>query len=809
MGSRSLYLTALSSGLLLIGGGWPNCASAQVDSAPVEDDLTGLTGPLIIGGAYVGDIDFRVSPEGDGVVDRARLLDLLKPVASVELLETLAAVEPEAEYISFEQASVGGMEVIFDPGELGVTVSLPGSARLRSTLRFSGFIAPDPENFDQPAELAGGVQLFLSDVINHGIDQVGDNLALRAEGFVTLGGFDGLTLSSALDYRRNAIDRYAVEGVTLTYDDFDRALRFQAGSVLPVPIALQSSLEIFGVGVSRRYNEIRPFQNIRPSGRQSVILERRSTVEFYVNGLLVETRTLEPGPFDFDDLPLLRGNNDVRIVVRDGAGNEQVIDRSAFYSPVLLAPGITDFGGWVGVPEDPSVRQSGGLPIGSFYFLRGVEQGTLGATLQVAADGAQIGATGTLGLPFGFVNADIAYGSGSGGRGFAAAIDSELNFSVRDQDDLRFRFRVQAQQPRFADPLRLNADNPERWAGFASTTWRLDDKTSFSLGGAYSSGRGERPDTWTANLGASRSIGRFRLNLFASHREVTGRAPETGLRIGLSLPIGSSARASARYDTLNERAEVELSRFRITRGRDWDGRVLVARDGETTDVSARGTYYGQRVLASASHDTAFLRRGLPNTQTSTVGLSTFVGFADGRVGWGREGIEGFTLIRRHPSLSGMPIVLKQGSEEIFKSDGLGSAVVPVFRRYQRMAQEVLIEDLPPGYSLPQVTWDLLPAFASGYLHTVGSGANLSIMGRLVLNDAPVSLAIGLLLPEDDAMQPIEFFTSDDGSFFAEGLAPGTYDVILQDVPAGSLKVGKAEAGSIVELGDIVLEGTDR
>jgi len=75
-----------------------------------------------------------------------------------------------------------------------------------------------------------------------------------------------------------------------------------------------------------------------------------STVELYVNDVLRQVSNVPTGPFVVDNFPLLTGNGEARLVVRDLLGRETVVVQPFFTSPRLLAPGLDDWSveaGWV------------------------------------------------------------------------------------------------------------------------------------------------------------------------------------------------------------------------------------------------------------------------------------------------------------------------------------------------------------------------------------------------------------------------------------------------------------------------------
>lgn len=68
-----------------------------------------------------------------------------------------------------------------------------------------------------------------------------------------------------------------------------------------------------------------------------------STVEVLVNNARRLSQPVQPGPFDLSNVPIVTGAGEIGLVVRDLLGRETVVLQSYYASPLLLAPGLTDF----------------------------------------------------------------------------------------------------------------------------------------------------------------------------------------------------------------------------------------------------------------------------------------------------------------------------------------------------------------------------------------------------------------------------------------------------------------------------------
>jgi outer membrane usher protein len=78
-----------------------------------------------------------------------------------------------------------------------------------------------------------------------------------------------------------------------------------------------------------------------PSIRASAQLP--STADVYVNDVLVRTSDLPPGPFDITDVPIVTGSGDVRLIVRDMLGRQQLVSQPYYSSLSQLRAGLDDY----------------------------------------------------------------------------------------------------------------------------------------------------------------------------------------------------------------------------------------------------------------------------------------------------------------------------------------------------------------------------------------------------------------------------------------------------------------------------------
>lgn len=81
-----------------------------------------------------------------------------------------------------------------------------------------------------------------------------------------------------------------------------------------------------------------------------------STVDVFVNNTKVMQQNVPPGPFSFTELPVVTGHGEMRMVIKDVLGREQVVTQPFYASDALLRVGLADYSYELGV-----VRNNYGL----------------------------------------------------------------------------------------------------------------------------------------------------------------------------------------------------------------------------------------------------------------------------------------------------------------------------------------------------------------------------------------------------------------------------------------------------------------
>ncbi|MBB4658929.1 fimbrial biogenesis outer membrane usher protein [Parvularcula dongshanensis] len=787
-------------------------AARGAPSADAAPDFV-LDLPVSVDGQYRRDLAVGVSMEGRVWFQSGALRDLLATLAQDGFVEEIALLDDES-LVSAAALLERGLAVTYDPASLSVDIELPPAMRRTQRIAVRPFSDAPSDGQLEPADIAVGFVLDLRPrYVHEGPNEGLAPLEGRLDAVANLGGFGGWNLIASADLLEGAKHPAVVTDAAIFKDDFERAVRFLAGTLRPVsPSRLQTSPDLVGVGVFRDYAAIQPFANLRPNGATSFTLERESLVTVEVNGGAVLTERLPAGSYDLSDLPLITGGNDVRVLIEDGLARREVAVLGAYVDVDLLAQGRSRFALAAGGLR----RRGGAFPETSgetvlvAQYDRGLtSQLTLGAAGLAVDEDWQVSARAALGTPIGVFAVEGALQDRAARAGAAQA-----RYSWQSNPTAPTSHRIDAQfgiaEAGFG-PLAQLSFGPVR-----SEPRRVDANLLYTLrSGAWNftaagqwSERG-KVETAAASLGVSVALREVTFGLTARYEQVSdpvfGSSHEEAVLFSVSQRLGDRLRGRVTYDSDERTTQAQILRIGQQGVGEWSGRLLATDDSVSESVDAAVSLITNRAELGLEHRSS-RRRGFVSSETSGR-VAVGVGIADGRVAAGRPFGAGFAVIDLHESLKGRELtVVRPGGEVAARTGRLGPALHPLRVAYRTETMMLEVEELPVGYDMGPPEVEAFPGAVAGYVYTVGSGASATVMGTLVGADGePVALAIGALVARDGSGDPAAFFTNRTGRFVAEGLRPGQYDVTL--APEGRvvavIEVEEGEEG-LVRLGELRL-----
>lgn len=614
--------------------------------------------------------------------------------------------------------------------------SLGGSVRFDSALAML-FVSLPPSAFES-ARLAAPAQH--EDAISPSANGAFLNYQLygqRVSAERSAGALTELGMFSRLGVATNTLAARHVEGssratrldTAFTRDFPSRLQTLTLGDSLSDPGSFGTSLRFAGVRFEKNF-AIRPDLITAPLLMASGTAVVPSSVDVFINNQKVLQGEVQPGPFIIDNLPAVTGAGDVRMVVRDATGREQVIVQPFYSSPVLLARGLSQYSVSLGrARENYSLRSFdyGGWT-GSGSWRRGLSSRM---TLAAHAEYLQADAWGAglewaaRAVPLGVVSLTTAAGGGSGHSGWLTGLAIErqarvaslsLNVSWATAGFRRIgAIDSDASRQKFRGALQLGVN----LGRFGSTALAVAQQTNHN-----------ESRTRTLSLGHSLRAGRqgfINLSVFrsVSARNATSAYLTYTQSFGASRTLALGAEGGQGSGAARDELRASLSQATpVGEGHGW--RASATRSGDYDG-------WWQQRMPAADLELQATRNGGQTGQSVQ---------ARGAVSWlagswrAARSVDGSFAVVDVAGLPDVPVYLE--NHLVARTDQRGRAVLPNLLSYESNRITIDPMDLPLDTAIDSRTLVVRPAFRSGVVARFPVQRISPGVFRLVLpDDTPV------------------------------------------------------------------------
>lgn len=779
--------------------------------------------PVTVNGIRYGELEggFHETPSVSTLaLESGRLITILAEWIDPAIMKPLGltADRPYLPLLTLENA---GIPVRVDADDLSVSISVPPEMKREIDISIRPRPAAPERDTGEPAFLSGYLNLTLGLELT-GLftsEETGFRIPIRFEPVLNVGSW---VLESAFTVMAGDAFSFVPNHVRLVKDLPERYLRFSAGDLSYGVYGFQRHRTLQGVMAARRL-ELSPEPELFDDRTVRIFLTEYSTVEVYVNGVMLRTERLAPGPYSIRDFALVNGVNTIELRILDASGRDERLFYTVPYSTRLLPPGETEFSYAFGV--SPYSLDS---PSFSGFHLFGLGRTvTAGVTFQGDLERQQLGGAVILASRIGTIGLDLAASHGSS-AGFGAAAGMRLQHAF------------------------LTAPGRDT-IGFSGTL----------ISGGFV---GLEPQELSAGSGTDKEYG-LELSLRYGRKLPAGFSFTS--RVNYSLEVGSPGPGTAGLSFFITRsmrgglmlsASFDLSK-RAGSSLDWNGSVSVRSSfpssatsfsvrqnietGETqagfmagsgTGQDARSVSIGLSGFPFVPSRSASLMLGAnrpagPFSFASTVSFSSAAGQdsplrsrlsfkADTAVAWAgrhfalsRRITDSFAFVLPVKNLAGRTVGVNPGPggwQAVSRSNR--PAVIASLSSYRpnRLTAEPI--DAPFGLDPGTTVFTLVPSYRSGFLVTVGAEHTAGAGGVLVDGTgAPVALEVLLVrkLGAGPGTEPVTSFTDRDGVFQILGLSDGIYRIGLPgDAAAAEFRLDTGAADpelGYIDLGYITLE----
>ncbi|MGR9085692.1 MAG: fimbria/pilus outer membrane usher protein [Gammaproteobacteria bacterium] len=452
-----------------------------------------------------------------------------------------------------------------------------------------------------------------------------------------------------------------------------------------------------------------------------------STVDVYVNNLLQMRTEVPAGPFSITDLPVMTGQGDARVVVRDLLGREQIITQPFYVSPQLLSEGTQQYSYETGL-----IRRNYGLTSFDYasVFASGTHRYGFSNRLTGEVHGELMQRQQTFGLSGSYLWSDLGVFNlalGGSHSDFGSSPFAVLGFQRQGRwFGISVRTRIAG---RHFTQLGLQPGTlASREISNVSGSLSLGPYGSFSLSYIRQDNR-DRADVSFGNAAYNVSLGRFgalNLSYFRSLEGLPDDSVALTFTFSLSEMLGGNTSASLSATALqdNEQGTLQIQRS-----------------------LPRGTGFGYQLLASQGVNERFgasvsLQNnvGLYNAEVSHVGEQTgYRGSVSGGVAltgaswpqFSRRLTNSFAVVRV-PGIADVRVYADNQLAGVTDADG--EVLIPQMRAYQKNPVRIEQADLPFDAQFSHLELEAVPYFRSGLELSFPVKRSRGALFTLVLED---------------------------------------------------------------------------
>lgn len=309
-----------------------------------------------------------------------------------------------------------GLSVAFDDAEQAFKITAPASLMTRQNL--SGVRAARVTEVDpQPKGvlLNYDIATRTNDSGSYAVSGAHDaRIGVGPGTLITTGQLN--TTKNLTDYRRGIS--------TWNVDNLKRGVAVQAGDVFTPRSAMTGTVNLAGVRIASD-RMLRRDQEFTPVPLIGGVVDTRSAAEIFVNNDKMGSRDVAAGPWDLGRVPVSPGSNDVRVVIRDEFGREEVVSQRFYMTNANLPKGQREWdvaAGLVRVDGDtyrtPAVAAKLEQGVSNYW--------TAGATMQTDGTNTNVGLSNRIVLgTAGAVAIEAAHSTSARGEGSAISASYE------------------------------------------------------------------------------------------------------------------------------------------------------------------------------------------------------------------------------------------------------------------------------------------------------------------------------------------------------------------------------------------------
>jgi len=484
-----------------------------------------------------------------------------------------------------------------------------------------------------------------------------------------------------------------------------------------------------------------------------------STLDLYDNNILRMSFEVPSGPFSIEDIPLMTGQGDARLVVRDILGREQIITQPYYIIPKLLKQGLQDYSYELGF-----VRKNFGTDSNNYGLPVAVGTHRYGITEQFTGElhGELLVHQQALGMGYDLLVPGAGMLSGSfamskSKKGVGSLLKMGFN---RQSRNFSFGANTQLTSKRFVKlGQKLEEYAPLQESRMFATLATIEHGT-FSASLTHQSlhnRNGSKMLMGTYSKGL-KSMGNLNLSM---NRYLSGDE-KTSFTLNFSMPLGKRINSNIYRSTWKGRKHTNIQLSRDKPQGNGVGYSLIAGLGDSEHRELKVSLQngvGNYSLASGKSQGQTVFRG---------GASGGVAFLGGNSFFSRRISDSFAVVQV-PDYSGVGIYMD--NKIVGRTDANGNALIPSLRSYEKNSVRIEQADLPLDSQIDTLELDAVPYFRSGLILKFPVKSSRAALLTVVLeNGEPLPAGAQVQNIGDNAGESEIFPTGMRGEVYLTGLA---------------------------------------
>lgn len=558
-----------------------------------------------------------------------------------------------------------------------------------------------------------------------------------------------------------------------TFADVNSLRRYSLGDFITSGLAWSRPFHIEGAQIRSDFS-MRPDLITFPLPTLTGSAEVPSTVQVLVNGNVVASNQVDPGPFEIQQLPVISGAGTITMTMTNVQGQQVSVTEPFYAGSTLLAPGLQTFSGQAGLVRRNwgAVSNDYGKMAGTAYYRRGLTQTfTFEATAESTSGAFMAGAGGAaLVGKLGIVNFDLVGSRGSGKLGELFSIGAQhigTKFSLGGSAIFSSR--------NYRDVASMNGSGIPRKQLSAFTGLNLPRLGSISL--AYAGVDQDTSPVVVQQAGtqsqhshvvtASYSMRFRRVSFYANEFKNLDSGGGSALQVGFTIPFGKRSSASLGGSSAGSgQAQVQQSAVRVG---DWGYQGYVS-EGNGSHEFAQVQYKSPVGLFTAGVDQA------GGQTTARVESQAAVSLVDKGLFLSNTIYDSFAIVDTSPAKH---VHVYQENRDVGVTSKTGRLLVPDMRAFDVNQLGIEPNDVPADATLSIDKKVVRPQDRSGVVVRFPIQFNHAALLQMVdAAGTPLPLGSTATLRATGVVIPVGY----DGSAYAEGLSP--HNVLAVELPNG-------------------------